>query len=100
MQLYCGIDLYSNNSMVSLIDDSDKLISEKHLANDLSTITTHLQPYANDITGIVIESTYQIARARAWLHFDLHIQVARVFDDDVNGRKYTVSEHIPVLFAH
>ena len=58
MQLYCGIDLHSNNSMVSLIDDTDKLISEQRLDNNLSTITTHLQPYANDITGIVIESTY------------------------------------------
>ena len=58
MQLYCGIDLHSNNSMVSLIDDTDKLICEKRLDNDLSTIATHLQPYANDITGIVIESTY------------------------------------------
>ena len=58
MPLYCGIDLHSNNSMVSLIDDNDKLISEQRLTNDLSTITTHLQPYANNITGIVVESTY------------------------------------------
>lgn len=58
MQLYCGIDLHSNNSMVSLIDDTDKLISEQRLNNHLPTIMTHLQPYANDITGIVIESTY------------------------------------------
>lgn len=58
MSLYCGIDLHSNNSMVSLIDDNDKLISEQRLTNDLSTITTHLQPYANNITGIVVESTY------------------------------------------
>jgi len=58
MQLYCGIDLHSNNSMVSLIDDTDKLISEQRLNNDLPTITNHLKPYADDIVGIVIESTY------------------------------------------
>jgi hypothetical protein len=29
MTLYCGTDLYSNTSMVSLIDDTDRLISEK-----------------------------------------------------------------------
>ncbi len=35
MILYCGIDLHSNNSVVSLIDDADQLISEKRLDNDL-----------------------------------------------------------------
>ena len=58
MQLYCGIDLHSNNSMISIIDDTDKLISEQRLNNDLPSITKHLEPYASDITGIVIESTY------------------------------------------
>ena len=29
MQLYCGIDLHSNNSVVSLINENDQLISEK-----------------------------------------------------------------------
>lgn len=58
MQLYCGIDLHSNNSMISLIDDSDHLISEQRLDNDLATITQHLQPYEQAIAGIVVESTY------------------------------------------
>ena len=31
MQLYCGIDLHSNNSVVSLINDEDQLICEKRL---------------------------------------------------------------------
>ncbi len=39
MQLYCGIDLHSNNSMVSLIDDTNKLISEQRLDNNLPAIT-------------------------------------------------------------
>ena len=37
MQLYCGIDLHSNNSVISMIDDSDRVISEKRLDNDLDT---------------------------------------------------------------
>jgi transposase len=44
--------------MISLIDNNDRLISEKRLDNDLGTITQHLHPYADDITGIVVESTY------------------------------------------
>lgn len=58
MQLYCGIDLHSNNSMISLINDNDKLISEKRLDNDLDAIQQHLKPYRDNIQGIVIESTY------------------------------------------
>jgi transposase len=58
MQLYCGIDLHSNNSLISIIDDTDRLISEQRLDNHLDTITQHLQPFANDLTGIVVESTY------------------------------------------
>lgn len=58
MQLYCGIDLHSNNSMISLIDDNDRLISEKRLVNDLDAIHLHLLPYRDNISGIVIESTY------------------------------------------
>lgn len=58
MPLYCGIDLHSNNSMVSVIDNADQLISEKRLDNNLDTIIKHLQPYSHDIMGVVVESTY------------------------------------------
>jgi hypothetical protein len=39
MQLYCGIDLDSNNSVISLIDNTDRVISENRLDNDLDIIT-------------------------------------------------------------
>ena len=28
MTLYCGIDLHGNNSLISLIDDNDRIVSE------------------------------------------------------------------------
>jgi transposase len=58
MQLYCGIDLHSNNSMISLIDEADRLVDEKRLSNNLGTIHQYLQPYCDDIQGIAVESTY------------------------------------------
>jgi len=58
MTLYCGIDLHSNNSLISLIDDDNRLISEKRLDNNLQAIGQHLQPYQDDISGVVVESTY------------------------------------------
>lgn len=58
MPLYCGIDLHSNNSVISLIDENDKIIKENRLNNDLAAIDAYLAPFQNDINGIVVESTY------------------------------------------
>ena len=57
MQLYCEIDLDSNNSVISMIDDTDRVVSEKRLDNDLDIITQHLETFTQDLTGIVVEST-------------------------------------------
>ena len=38
MQLYCGIDFHSNNSVVSIIDETDRVIKEKRLNNNLNSI--------------------------------------------------------------
>lgn len=58
MPLYCGIDLHSNNSVVSIIDENDNIVQEKRLDNDLDLIQAFIQPYQLDIQGIVVESTY------------------------------------------
>ena len=58
MQLYCGIDLHSNNSVISLIDKEDKVIKENRLANDFDLIEKYLAPFQDNIEGIVVESTY------------------------------------------
>lgn len=58
MKLYGGIDLHSNNSVIHLIDENDKLVFKKRVANDLSHILFLLQPYADTLEGLVVESTY------------------------------------------
>ncbi|MDZ7663592.1 IS110 family transposase [Thiohalophilus sp.] len=58
MTLYCGIDLHSNNSLVSLIDNDDRVIREQRLPNELDTVVDLLGPYQSDIQGVVVESTY------------------------------------------
>lgn len=58
MRLYGGIDLHSNNSVVVIQDEADRRLFEKRLRNDLPTILRVLAPYAADLTGIVVESTY------------------------------------------
>ena len=58
MELYCGIDLHSNNSVVVLLDEADKVIYQKKLNNDLALILEQLSVYKNRIKAIAIESTF------------------------------------------
>jgi len=58
MKLYCGIDLHSNNSYVVLLDESDKVIYKKRLDNEIDLILKELSNYREEISGIVVESTY------------------------------------------
>jgi transposase len=58
MKLYGAIDLHSNNNVTVLIDEKDKVVYQKRLANDLPMILEQLSPYASSIEGIVVESTY------------------------------------------
>jgi len=58
MKLYCGIDLHSNNSVVVILDEADKVVYQKRLNNDLASILTQLSIYKDKITAIAIESTF------------------------------------------
>ncbi|WP_232446495.1 IS110 family transposase [Burkholderia ubonensis] len=55
---YSGIDLHSNNSVVTVIDDTDRAVAEKRLPNELTKILTFLAPWQSELTGVVVESTY------------------------------------------
>ena len=55
---YSGIDLHSNNSVVSVIDETDRVVAEKRLPNELARILTFLAPWQAELAGVVIESTY------------------------------------------
>jgi transposase len=55
---YSGIDLHSNNSVVTVTDDTDRVVAEKRLPNDLAKIIGFLQPWRDELAGVVVESTY------------------------------------------
>ena len=55
---YCGIDLHSNNSVVAVIDQQDRVVARKRLPNKLATIVKFLSPWAGELAGVVIASTY------------------------------------------
>jgi transposase len=58
MPLYGGIDLHANNSVVVVLNEQDQVIYQRRLANHLPTILGALAPYQADLTGVVVESTY------------------------------------------
>jgi transposase len=58
MPLYGGIDRHANNSVVVLLDEQDQMVYHQRLANHLPTILERLAPYQADLTGVVVESTY------------------------------------------
>ena len=55
---YCGIDLHSNNSVVLVSDEEDRIVLQKRLTNDLGQIQATLEPHRDELAGVVIESTF------------------------------------------
>jgi transposase len=55
---YSGIDLHSNNSVVTVTDEEDRVVAEKRLPNDLSRIVGFLLPWRDELKAVVVESTY------------------------------------------
>jgi len=58
MKLYGGIDLHSNNSVINLIDENSQVLVRKRVGNSLEAIVALLEPYRDDLVGLVVESTY------------------------------------------
>ena len=58
MKLYAGIDLHSNNSLLGISDENDKRRYKKRLPNQADLILAELEPYRQDLVGIVVESTF------------------------------------------
>ena len=55
---YSGIDLHSNNSVVTVTDEEDRIVAEKRLPNDLTKIVGLLAPWREELAGVVVESTF------------------------------------------
>jgi len=58
MRLYAGIDLHSSNNYLGIIDEEDKRIYKQKLSNDLREVLSALEPFKEEIEGVVVESTF------------------------------------------
>lgn len=55
---YSGIDLHSNNSILTVSDEEDRVMAEKRISNDLTKIVELLTPWREELVGVVVESTF------------------------------------------
>jgi transposase len=102
VKLYAAIDLHSNNSVLVILDESDRIVYERRLRNELPTILAQLAPHRLDIQAIAVESTFNWY----WLVDGLMeagytvklVNTAAVKTYD--GLKYTGDEHDARHLAH
>ncbi len=90
MKLYGGIDLHSNNSVFSIKDETGKVISRRKLPNDLIRIFHFLEPYKKQLTGLVVESTFNwYWLVDALLEAEFHVHLANTTAiQQYSGLKY------------
>ena len=58
MKKFSAIDLHSNNSLLVVSDEADRVVYQRRLPNDLGAILKALEPHREELVGVVIESTY------------------------------------------
>ena len=58
MTVYVGVDLHSNNNYVGIINQTNEVLFKKKLPNELNKVLAVLEPFREDVVGIVVESTY------------------------------------------
>jgi transposase len=58
MKKFSGIDLHSNNSLIVVSDEADRILYQRRHPNDLEDILRALEPYRSELAGVVVESTY------------------------------------------
>ena len=58
MKLYGAIDLHSNNNVLVILDERDRVVHERKLRNDLSQVLSTLAPYRENLEAIAVESTF------------------------------------------
>lgn len=76
MKTYAGIDLHSNNAFIVVIDDGEKVLFSRRIANDLEMFLNIFQEYKETLVGAVVESTYNwywLADAMTEAGYKIHL---------------------------
>ncbi len=57
-KLFGAFDLHSNNNYLAIIDEEDNRIYKRKLPNIPDVILAELEPYRDNLVGLVVESTF------------------------------------------
>jgi hypothetical protein len=58
MELYGGLDLHSRNTFIGILDKERKRVFKDRVPNDLGLIVKTLDPFRDELQGLVVESTF------------------------------------------
>ena len=58
MQTYAAVDLHSNNGVLTIIDETDRVLRQRKLSNNLDLFIAELEPYRATLQGVAVESTF------------------------------------------
>jgi transposase len=100
--MYSGIDLHSNNSVVAVVDDGDRVVAQKRLPNDIAKIVGFLARWQDKLAGVVVESTYNwywLVDGLMEAGYTVHLaNTAAIVQYE--GLKYSADEHDARWLAH
>jgi transposase len=102
MKLYGAIDLHSNNNVLVILDEQDRIVYEKRLKNNLPVLRMELAPYRQDLQAIAVESTYNWywlvdgLMERGYEVKLVNTAAVKIYE----GLKYTGDEHDARHLAH
>jgi transposase len=102
MNKYSGIDLHSNNCVVVVCDEEDRVCCEKRVPNDLAKVIALLEPFRDNLVGVAVESTfnwYWLVDGLRAAGFDVKlVNTAALVQYD--GLKYSGDQHDARHLAH
>jgi transposase len=102
MKLYAGIDLHANNNYLAIIDESDTRVYKRKLPNEPDVILAELEPFKKEISGIVVESTfnwYWLVDLLMEVGYSLHLANPAAIQK-YKGLKHSDDKHDAFWLAH
>lgn len=58
MQTYAAVDLHSNNGVLTIIDETDRVLKQRRIPNKLELFLSELEPFRATLQGVAVESTF------------------------------------------
>ena len=58
MHTYAAIDLHSNNGVLTIIDETDRILKQRRIANKIEEFIAELEPFRATLQGVAVESTF------------------------------------------